>query len=91
MTPDNGTTPTSLAVPKTRIDWFKSPITIEDHLARIEELNERVLAHVRFMSSIGELGGTSGEAKQRAVGSFYTCLATMERALSRIANELRLG
>jgi hypothetical protein len=76
---------------KPKIDWFKNPITMEDHLARIEALSERILGHVRFIASVNQLAGTSGEAKHKAVGSFYTCLATMERALSRIGNDIRLG
>jgi hypothetical protein len=91
MTPDSGTPPGSTAALQPRIKWLSSPVTMEDHLAGIGELSERILGHVRFISAVGELGGTSGEAKQRAVASFYACLTTMERALSRIGNDLRLG
>ena len=89
MTPASGTQPAMETGLK--INWFTSPITIEDHVARIGVLSERILDHVRFICSIGTLEGTSGEAKHRAVGSFYTCLTTMERALNRIGNDVRLG
>lgn len=89
MTPESGTQQATET--RLKINWFQTPITMEDHLARIEVLSERILAHVRFISSIDTLEGTSGEAKRRAVGSFYTCLTTMETALNRIGNDVRLG
>lgn len=73
------------------IYWHNPPLTTEDRLARIRVLGERIAAHVRFIDGVGDLKGTSAEAKQRAVAGFCECLTSLERALNRIGDDLRLG
>ena len=67
------------------------PCTTEERLLHIAALGKRVQGHVEFMGQVGGLGGTSAEAKERAVVAFYERLAALERQLDRIQEELRLG
>jgi hypothetical protein len=67
------------------------PLTMEARLQRIEFLGQRVQGHVQWMCRIGSLGGTSGEAKDRAIVAFYERITDLERQLSRIQEELKLG
>ena len=72
-------------------DWTEPPATTADCLARIRALRQRIDGHVRFMCAVAKLEGTSAEAKHRAAETFYERLRTLERALGRIEEELRLG
>ena len=67
------------------------PWTTEERLQRIEAMGQRIQACVQFMCQIGGLGGTSGEAKDRAVAAFHERLSVLESELSRIREDLELG
>jgi len=67
------------------------PVTLEDHLLRIQVLGKRVTEYVQFMAAIEKVSGTSPEAKQKAVAVFYERLLVLERVLGRIQEELQLG
>ena len=64
---------------------------MEECLHQIEVTGQRVHGYVQFMCQVGSLGGTSVEAKERAVAAFYERLAVLERQLGRIQEGLRLG
>jgi hypothetical protein len=72
-------------------DWHEPPATTKDCLARIRTLRQRIDDHVRFICAVAKLEGTSAEAKQKAATAFYDRLRTLEQALGRIQEELRLG
>lgn len=65
--------------------------TTEERLERLHMLGQRIDGYIQFMSKIGGLNGTSQEAKDRAVTLFYDRLLVLERSLSRIQEEVRLG
>jgi hypothetical protein len=67
-----------------------SPSTPEQRRERIQALGERVAGYVRFMCDMGTTGGTSAEAKERALTTFYERLLVVERQLGRIQEELLL-
>ena len=67
------------------------PLTTEEGLLRIAALGKQVAAHVEFMCGVGNLSGTSAEAKDVAVAAFCERLTALERELARIQEELRLG
>jgi len=54
-------------------------------------MGQRVADYVLFMGQVGNLNGTSAEAKERAIEAFHERLAILERQLARIHEELRLG
>ena len=68
-----------------------SPSTMEERLRRIEAMNRRINAYVRFMCKAGNLNGTSAEAKDKAVAAFYERMAALERKLGRIQEDLQIG
>ena len=68
-----------------------SPSTMEERLPRIEAMNRRINAYVRFMCKAGNLNGTSAEAKDKAVAAFYERMAALERQLGRIQEDLQIG
>ena len=67
-----------------------NPGTQEERLRCIEALGERLRGHVQFMCQVGGLGGSSAEAKERAVTAFYERLVVAEGQLDRIQESLRL-
>src|SRR5262249_30252829 len=67
------------------------PQTTEERLRAIEAMGERINEYIAFMCKVGELHGTSAEAKEKAVATFHECMASLERQLGRIQEELRLG
>jgi hypothetical protein len=67
------------------------PWTTEDRLVHIEALGKRIDQHIRFICAVGNLNGTSLEAKDKAVTVFYERLRSLERQLDRIHEELQLG
>ncbi len=81
----------ALADGKPHIEWHRPVLTTEDRLLRIRALGERVAGHVQFFDGVAALVGSSDEAKQGAVASFFECLTRFERALGRIKDELQLG
>ncbi len=72
-------------------EWTEPPVNTADCLSRIRTLRQRIDGHVRFMCAVAKLEGTSAEAKYRAAEAFYERLRSVERALLRIEEELRLG
>lgn len=71
--------------------WQTPPWTREESLQRIQSLGQRVSTYVEFMCAIGGLGGTSAEAKDKAIAAFYEQLTFLEGELGRIKEELQLG
>lgn len=67
------------------------PFTMEDRVVHIQALGQRVAKHVQFMCNLGNLQGTSVEAKDLAVTVFYKQLLTLERQLNRIHEDLELA
>jgi len=65
--------------------------TTEDRLRHIEVLGQRINGYVQFIAEVGNLAGTSAEAKDRAVLAFHERLVVLENHLGRIQEELRLG
>jgi len=71
--------------------WFASAYTTEDRLIRIQALSEKIDDHIEFMHKVESLTGTSSEAKEKAVETFYDSLLVMEQHLKRIRENLQLG
>jgi hypothetical protein len=67
------------------------PRTLEERVQRIEALGERIAGYVRFMCERGTPSGTSAEAKERALTTFYERLIIVERQLGKIQEELLLA
>jgi hypothetical protein len=67
------------------------PATLEDRLAHIRALGQRLDSHIRFMCAVAKLSGSSAAAKEQAVTVFYERLVFMEQELGRIKEELQLG
>ena len=67
------------------------PPTTSERLRDIAAMGQRIHGYVEFMCQIGNLGGTSAEAKETALVAFHERLAALERQLSRIHEELQLG
>ena len=67
------------------------PPTTDQRLRDIAAMAQRIHGYVQFMCQIGDLGGSSGEAKERAIAAFQERLAALEHQLSRIHDELQLG
>ncbi len=67
------------------------PWNTEDRLVHIQALGKRVDQHIRFICAVGNLNGTSMEAKDKAVAVFYERLRSLERQLDRIHEDLQLG
>jgi hypothetical protein len=71
--------------------WQRPCLTTEDRLQQIELLGQRINGYVQFIREVGALGGSSDEAKDRAVANFYEQLAVLDGRLRRIQEDLRLG
>ena len=67
------------------------PPTTDERLRDIAAMAQRIHGYVQFMCQIGDLSGTSGEAKETAIAAFHERLTTLERQLGRIRDELQLG
>jgi len=67
------------------------PPTTDERLRDIAAMGQRIHGYIQFMCQIGNLGGTSGEAKETAIAAFHERLAALERQLGRIRDELQLG
>ncbi len=83
-------TPAPAAVSGAR-PWATPPWTREERLQRIRAMGERITAYVAFICQVGTLGGTSAEAKERAVTAFYERMVVAESQLGRVQEDLRLG
>jgi len=71
--------------------WPTPPWTTEERLNRIEAMSQRISGYVQFMSQVGNLNGSSAEAKEKAVADFYERMVILERNLGRIQEDLQLG
>jgi hypothetical protein len=71
--------------------WPTPPWTMAERLQRIEAMGNRINSYIRFICQAGSLGGSSDEAKEKAVSAFYERLAAMESQLDQIQEGLRLG
>jgi hypothetical protein len=71
--------------------WQPPCLTTEERLQQIEVMGQRINGYVQFIREVGALGGSSGEAKDRAVADFYEHLVILEGQLCRIHEDLRLG
>src|SRR4051794_15127750 len=60
------------------------PATMEDYLARIRALGERIGGCVEFMCGIEQFNGTCVDNKRRSVAQFYDRLVFLDRELCRI-------
>jgi len=91
------TTPPSVpATPRTRGEpqigpRHPSTLTAAERLQRIEVVGQRINGYIQFICQVGTLGGSSDEAKEKAVAAFYDLLVVLERGLGRIQEDLRLG
>jgi hypothetical protein len=54
-------------------------------------LGKRIDQHIHFICAVGNLSGTSLEAKDKAVAVCYERLRSLEQQLDRIQLDLRLG
>jgi hypothetical protein len=64
------------------------PRTTEDRLLHIAALGRRIQQYIKFMGAIGNLAGSSMEAKELAVVVFHDCLAALEPQLGDIPEKL---
>jgi hypothetical protein len=71
--------------------WDSPPWTTVERLQCIAAMGQRIHGYVEFMCAVGNLNGTSDEAKEKAVTAFYELLAVLEGQLGRIQEDLRLG
>lgn len=71
--------------------WQTPAWTTAERLQRITAMNQRIGGYVQFMCQVGDLNGTSAEAKEKAVIVFYEQMVVLERQLGRIQEELQLG
>jgi hypothetical protein len=66
------------------------PWTTDERLKRIEAMGQRVNGYVQFMCALGNLNGTSTEARDKAVIAFYERMLVLERQLGLIQDEFKL-
>jgi hypothetical protein len=67
------------------------PWTTQERLVHIQALGKLIDQHIRFICAVGNLNGTSLEAKDKAVAVFYDRLRSLEQQLDRIHLDLQLG
>ncbi len=65
------------------------PRTTEDRLLHIAALGRRIQQYIKFMGAIGDMAGSSAEAKELAVVVFHDCLAALEPRLGDIPEEFQ--
>jgi hypothetical protein len=71
--------------------WPMPPWTTEEQQERIAWLSQRINGYVQFMCKIGNLDGTSAEAKEKAIAAFYEHMIVVERELGCIHDNFQLG
>jgi hypothetical protein len=71
--------------------WPTPPWTTEERLQRIRAMGQQIDRYIQFMCHVGDLNGTSTEAKEKAVAAFYDRMVVVERQLGRIQEDLQLG
>jgi hypothetical protein len=83
----------SSAVPPTSAQLPGEPAAavVDERLEKIGALWQRSSGYVQFICAVGHLGGTSVELKEKALEALYARLVIIERQLSRIQDDLRLG
>jgi hypothetical protein len=64
------------------------PRTTEERLLHIAALGRRIQHYIKSMGAIGNMAGSSIEAKNLTVVIFHDCLATLEPQLGDIPQEL---
>ena len=67
-----------------------TPLTLEERVRRIEAMGQRIDGYIRSMCQIASLNGSSAEAKERAVTTFYEQMIVVESQLGRIHGDLQL-
>jgi hypothetical protein len=65
------------------------PTTL-DHLAQIQELGRKIDEHVRLLAKADAWPGISAEVRGKAIEVFHVRLASAEKVLEKILDELRL-
>ena len=70
--------------------YDRPPWTSAEQLQRIEAMSKQINDYVLAMTRAYMCGGTSEEAKHRAVGAFYDRMIFFERQLARIYEEFQL-
>ena len=65
-----------------------TPQTTADRLLHIAALGQRIQRYIKFIGDIGNMSGSSIEAKELAVVIFHDCLADLEPQLGDIPEEL---
>jgi hypothetical protein len=71
--------------------WPTPPWNTEERLQRIQAMGQQINGYIQFLSPIGDLKGTSTEAKDIAVTAFYERMVIVQRQLGRIHEDLQLG
>jgi hypothetical protein len=89
-TPARATAPPVVAEPPVAFAAV-APRTTEERILRIAAMGQRIDGYIQFMCQVGNLAGTSAEAKEKAITAFYDRLLILERQLGRIQEELQLG
>ncbi len=91
-TPAKGPTPGPGLVAGAPAARAASPLaTTAELLQGIDQMVQRISGYAQFMSLAVQLSGTSAEAKDKAVADFYDQMVILDRRLSRIQENLRLG
>jgi hypothetical protein len=82
--------PASTAVPPAS-DPLPGEPAPDERLVRITALWQQSNDYVQFICAAGRLNGTSVELKEKALDALCARLVIIERQLSRIQDDLRLG
>jgi len=67
------------------------PAVVDERLERIGALWQRSSGYVQFICAADRLDGASVELKEKALDALCARLIIIERQLSRIQDDLRLG
>lgn len=65
-------------------------LSTEERLHRIKAMGQRILGYVESMCQPGDQGGTSAEAREKAVTAFYERMLVVESQLRHIHDDFRL-
>ncbi len=81
----------SISLPREGWNLWSTPgATMLERIERIDALGQRIGGYIKFMSQVGEMTGSSTEAKERAVSAFYENLLMVEQQLRRIQENFQL-
>ena len=64
------------------------PLTTEERLRNIEAMRQRINGYVEFMCAVGNLNGTSAEAKEVAVAAFLSGQISFTRIAAQVEDVL---